>query len=331
MAKLRLFANLREIAGIARLEVPENTVGEVIDAANDRFGPDFARGVQTARVWVNGEEAGLDDTVSDSDEVVLLPPVSGGSQPAALSAVDLLAFLPLLVVVLAILANTQSQEIWAAFLVAAAAVWAIDLASTFTARGRTIAPLAVATTAAAAAISAHVLGGMGYGLTVALAVAIGLGWAVAVPDYRPVDTFAPTLLVGLLAGLATASLVLSRSSFSPDERAVDVFLATMIVAVLLGAIVRRLPAVPFLDPYTTTALAAVLASVGAAALWNLDVVGYLLIGLGMAVALIAGNGLSSMLRTGSVSLTERTPGLLGTMDGVVLAAAIYYPLIRLVL
>ncbi|MEA1904240.1 MAG: MoaD family protein [Actinomycetota bacterium] len=331
MAKLRLFANLREIAGTSRIEIPETTVGDVIDAANDRFGPDFARGVKTSRVWVNGEEAGLDETVSETDEVVLLPPVSGGGQPAAISPVDLLGLLPVVVIGLALLANIQSQEIWAAFLVAASAIWALDINTTFAARGRLMAPLAVATSAAAAALSAHILGGTGYGLTVGLAVGIALGWAVAIPDYRQVDVFSPTLLVSLLAGLGTASMVLARSSFSPDERAVDVFLAAVIVAMVLGALVVRLPAIPFLDPYSTMALAAVLGSVGAAALWDLDVVGYLLVGLGVAVALIAGNGLSSMLRTGSVSLTERPPGLLASMDGIVLAAAIYYPLIRLVL
>ncbi len=331
MAKLRLFANLREIAGTARIEIPESTVGGVIDAANDKFGPEFERGVRTARVWLNGEETSLEETVSDTDEVVLLPPVSGGSQPAAVSPVDLLGLVPLAVLGLALLANTQSQEIWAAFLVAAAAAWAMDLASTFTARGRLMAPLAITTSAAAGALSAHILGGFGYGLAVGLAVAIVLGWAVAVPDYRQVDIFSPTLLVALLAGVGAASLVLSRSSFSPDESAVDVFLAAVAVAVILGSLVARLPAIPFLDPFTTTALAAVLGSVGAAALWELDVVGYLLVGLGIAVALIAGNGLSSMLRTGSVSLTERPPGLLASMDGIVLAATIYYPLIRLIL
>ena len=331
MAKLRLFANLREIAGTARIEIPEQTVGSVIDAANDKFGPDFERGVRTARVWLNGEETSLDQMVTDADEVVLLPPVSGGSQPAAVSPVDLLGLVPLAVIGLALLANTQSQEIWAAFLVAAAAAWAMDLATTFTARGRLMAPLAVVTSAAAGALSAHILGGLGYGLALGLAVAIVLGWAVAVPDYREVDVFSPTLLVALLAGVGAASLVLSRSSFSPDDRAVDVFLAAVAVAVVLGSLVARLPAIPFLDSYTTTALAAVLASVGAAALWELDVVGYLLVGLGISVALVAGNGLSSMLRTGSVSLTERPPGLLASMDGIVLAATIYYPLIRLIL
>ncbi|MFV1961661.1 MAG: MoaD/ThiS family protein [Acidimicrobiia bacterium] len=331
MAKLRLFASLREIAGTARIDIPAATVGGVIDTANEKFGPDFERGVETSRVWVNGEEATLEDSVVDSDEVVLLPPVSGGSQPATLAAVDLVGFLPVVVLVVAVLANTQSQAIWAAALVAIAAGWALDLSAAFASRGRLFAPLAITTTAAAGALSAHILGGAGYGLTMVLAVAIVLGWAVAFADYRAVEVYAPTLLVGLLAGLATASMVLSRSSFSPDDRAVDVFLFAVIVGVLLGALVARLPAIPFLDPLSTTAITAVLASLAAAAFWDLDAVGYLLVGLGVAVALVAGHGLSSMLRTGRVTLTERSPGILSSLDGVVLAAVIYYPLIRVIL
>lgn len=331
MAKLRLFASLREIAGTARIDIPAATVGGVIDTANEKFGADFEKGVETSRVWVNGEEATLQDPVTESDEVVLLPPVSGGSQPATLSAVDLVGLLPIVVLIIAVLANTQSPEIWAAALVAIAAGWALDLNEAFTARGRLFAPLAVITTAAAGALSAHVLGGAGYGLTVALSVAIVLGWAVAFSEYRKVDAYSPTLLVGLLAGLATSSMVLSRSSFSPDERAVDVFLVAVIVGVLLGALVARMPAIPFLDPFSTTAISSVLAAVAAAAFWDLDAVGYLLVGLGIAVALVAGHGLSSMLRTGRVALTERPPGILASLDGVVLAAAIYYPLIRVIL
>ncbi len=36
------------------------TVGGVIDTANEKFGPDFERVVETSRVWVNGEEAALE-------------------------------------------------------------------------------------------------------------------------------------------------------------------------------------------------------------------------------------------------------------------------------
>ena len=331
MAKLRLFANLREIAGTARIDIAAETVAGVIDVANERFGPDFKRGVQTSRVWVNGEEAQPEDPVADNDEVVLLPPVSGGNQPATLTATDLLGFLPLAVLLLAVLANTQVQEIWVASLVAIAAVWAIDLGSTMAARGRLLAPLAVISTAATGGLSAHILGGAGYGLTVALAVAIVLGWAVAFAEYRQVDVYAPTFLAALLAGLGTASLVLSRSAFTPDDRAVDVFLAAVIVGVTLGSLVSRMPAMPFLDSFSTTALTSVLAAVGVAAFWELDVVGYLLVGLGVAVTLVAGIGLSSMYRTGRVTLTERPAGVLSSLDGVVLTAAVYYPLIRVIL
>jgi molybdopterin converting factor small subunit len=331
MAKLRLFANLREIAGVSRLDLPAETVGEAVEALNEKFGPDFARGVETARIWVNGAEAGRQQGLGEDDEMVILPPVSGGSQPATIVPTDLAAFLPLAIAALAVLANFQGQPIWAAALVAIVAVWALDLNSVFAARGRVFAPLAVVTAAAASTLAAHILGPTGYGLAMALAVAVVLGWAVAFQPYRHIEAFAPTLLVSLIGALATASLILSRSSFTPNEQAVDVFLVATIAGVGLGALVGRFPQLPFLDRFTTTAIGSILAAVGAAALWDLDIVGYLLVGLGISVALVAGQGLSSMLRTGGVALTERPPGLLSSLDGIVLAAAVYFPLIRLVL
>ncbi|MGD2060057.1 MAG: MoaD/ThiS family protein [Acidimicrobiia bacterium] len=331
MAKLRLFANLREIAGTARLDVPADTVGEVIEAINEKFGPEFARAVGSSRIWVNGQEAAAEDGLGEDDELVLLPPVSGGSQPTTMAPTDLAPFLPLAIAALVVLANIQDQPIWAAALVAVIAVWALDLNTAFTARGRVFAPLAVVAVGAAATLSAHILGPTGYGLSMAIAVVVVLGWAVAFPPYRQVEAFAPTLLVSLIGGLATSSMILSRSSFTPDEQAVDVFLVATIAGVGLGVLVGRLPQLPFLDRFSTTAIGAVLAAMAAAALWDLDVVGYLLVGLGISVALVAGQGLSSMLRTGGVALTERPPGILASFDGVILAAAIYFPLIRLVL
>jgi hypothetical protein len=154
---------------------------------------------------------------------------------------------------------------------------------------------------------------------------------VAFPQYRQVEVFSPTLMVALLAGLGTASLVLARSAHSPEASAVDVFLVSVIAAVGLSAILERINPIPLLDPFSVTALGAVLAAVGAALIWDLSVVSYLLVGLGIAVALLAGRGLSSMLRMGRVLLTQRPPGALVSLDGVVLAAAIYYPLLLLVL
>lgn len=78
VAKIRLFASVRVAAGVGSDTVPGTTVAEVLDAANERYGSDFAGVVQTCRVWVNGEPAELDQSVTDADEVAFLPPVSGG-------------------------------------------------------------------------------------------------------------------------------------------------------------------------------------------------------------------------------------------------------------
>lgn len=87
MATLRLFASAREAAGTSSAEVPGASVGEVLTAATARFGAAFAEVVEASRVWCNGEPAEATDPVVDSDEVAVLPPVSGGCGPAAAAVV----------------------------------------------------------------------------------------------------------------------------------------------------------------------------------------------------------------------------------------------------
>jgi sulfur-carrier protein len=78
VATLRLFASAREAAGTDRATIDGSTVGAVLDAARVRFGEGFAAVLATSRVWVNGEPATDADGVTDTDEVAVLPPVSGG-------------------------------------------------------------------------------------------------------------------------------------------------------------------------------------------------------------------------------------------------------------
>lgn len=78
MAVLRLFAAAREAAGTTRDELPGATVAEVLAAARQKYGPAFTALLPTCRVWVNGEQAGDDTAVTVTDEVAVLPPVSGG-------------------------------------------------------------------------------------------------------------------------------------------------------------------------------------------------------------------------------------------------------------
>ena len=83
MARLRLFAAARDIAGTARADLEGATVGEVLDAAVARYGAGLGAVIAASRVWCNGEPADRDDPVGADDEVAVLPPVSGGQVTSA--------------------------------------------------------------------------------------------------------------------------------------------------------------------------------------------------------------------------------------------------------
>ena len=76
---MRMFASARTAAGRGRDDVPGDTVGDVLDAARVRYGAAFADILPTCRVWVNGEPASDGTAVGATDEVAVLPPVSGGA------------------------------------------------------------------------------------------------------------------------------------------------------------------------------------------------------------------------------------------------------------
>lgn len=82
MAEVKLFAALREAAGVASTDSTAGTVGDLLDELRTRFGEGFARSLSFASVAVNGVLVsalqGEQTPVGPSDEVALLPPVSGG-------------------------------------------------------------------------------------------------------------------------------------------------------------------------------------------------------------------------------------------------------------
>lgn len=79
MVTVRLFASAREEAGTDRDTLPGDTVGEVLDAARQRYGDGFRAVLGSCRIWVNGEPATDATPVVTGDEVAVLPPVSGGA------------------------------------------------------------------------------------------------------------------------------------------------------------------------------------------------------------------------------------------------------------
>ncbi|MCA1839186.1 MAG: MoaD/ThiS family protein [Actinomycetota bacterium] len=82
MARLRLFAALREAAGLASTEIDAEDIGTLLEVARSRFGEVFARSLPFANVAVNGilisALQGEATVIGPQDEVALLPPVSGG-------------------------------------------------------------------------------------------------------------------------------------------------------------------------------------------------------------------------------------------------------------
>ena len=82
MVTLRLFAQLREIAGTGRVEIDAGDLPSVIEAACDRFGAEFGALLERAAIWVDGQPWAAEEgtALRPNSEVALVPPVSGGSR-----------------------------------------------------------------------------------------------------------------------------------------------------------------------------------------------------------------------------------------------------------
>ncbi len=59
-------------------EIAAGTVGALLAVARSRYGTAFTEVLSRSRVWVNGRNADDRTPVGDTDEVAVLPPVSGG-------------------------------------------------------------------------------------------------------------------------------------------------------------------------------------------------------------------------------------------------------------
>jgi len=92
MARLLLFAAARDAAGTSSIEVPADTVGEALKVAVERFGPGFERVLGVCSLLVGdrpiARDAAWDVSVSENDEIAVLPPVSGGSDVEMVDVAD---------------------------------------------------------------------------------------------------------------------------------------------------------------------------------------------------------------------------------------------------
>lgn len=86
---VRMFASVREAAGISGCEIAASNLGELIDSMRLKFGAGLARILAEREadpdrlvILVNGRNIGRTPAgtvrLADGDEVAIFPPVSGG-------------------------------------------------------------------------------------------------------------------------------------------------------------------------------------------------------------------------------------------------------------
>lgn len=78
MARLILLGPAHDVAGLREDDFGGPTLEDVLKEAVVRYGPDFGALLETSQVWLNGEPAAPSTRLEAHDEVMVLPPVSGG-------------------------------------------------------------------------------------------------------------------------------------------------------------------------------------------------------------------------------------------------------------
>lgn len=333
MATVRLFANLREIAGSGRLDVDAETVGGVLDALVAAHGDAFRDGLAQSRVWRNGDPAEPDMAVGPSDEVAIIPPVSGGAGPfeqgrPASRGVPLPAVVGASSALVLAITNAFDSPAWfIAVLVGVLAVWASDLVDQgrLTGTGLRALPLVTAVFLGISSgwwFAARGFGAAGLGVAAILAVLLTLTMASFRPDTRTITSVSTTTMVSVVAAVGGASLAAVRLA-EGGRILIWLYLVMVVLGALASGAARSVRTVAVVDPLVAGALGTILGGLVAALVLDLQVVGFLLVSILVALAAIAGRALGALGRTGELYLAEDLPGYLPALDGAVMAASVF--------
>jgi len=340
MPRLRLFAGLRQAAGTGAATIPGSTVDEVLTAAASAYGSDFARGLETANVWVNGEPADPATPVADADEVAVLPPVSGGTLEDVRpghehEAVDVgpplmqTPLLPLLAWVAVLAANLGSDKWFAIVLVGVAGAWVWDAFDESARRrsGMVRWPALLSIVGVVGWVWAW--SSEGLGVAVGMSVLLVLAWAVLTPSMHSIDAAGGTLVTTVAVTVAVGSMVLVRLGADGESR-ITALLAMVLVANVVMWLRLGTDDAGFLDPHTTAVLGALVVGAVAGVIMDTSLLAMLLAAAAVAAAFLAGRAFGSSMRTGDLYLLEDLPGFLVALDAAVLAAPVYWVVLALV-
>ena len=329
MARVRLFASLREIAGASHVVVEGTTIREVAAALASRYGPEFASRMETSRIWRNGEEGAESDPVADGDELAVIPPVSGGASTGS-PGVGLEGLILAGIAVVLLGANALGTPFLLAVWVGVAALWAADLALASSDGNFKLDYLPLWAAILVSMVATNTLGLQGLGAGLAISMLVAMGWSLVRPESRDLTIISVSVLAALVVSLSVSSILLARVSVSGDG---DSKIAGLVVITLLGTLIGRLAersGARMADPYMMSSLAIVLSALAVAYVAGFEVLQWFFLGLVTAGAVIAGRGIGSAFRTGRIRLVARPDGYLTALDGPVLAVALFVPALRLI-
>ena len=322
MARLRLFANLREIADATEVDVAGSTVGDVLSRATEMFGDDFGRALASAQVWVDGTQATTETPVPDGAEIALIPPVSGGAMAVrspVLVEVGLAGFLTAALFV----TNALSLQWLSVAAVLVGGLWTFDVVGSGERRG-----LSVGTAPGLFGVLGGVLATYRFGAPGLAAATVGvtllvLMWGVVNPYFRSIESIASGIAIATTATFGSASLVLLRLR-SEEEAAAFLFVAALAIAV---SWLSDRSDMPVLDPLVAMIVASITAGAIAGWVWAPDLLNTVAASVAGALALVAGRNMGMLVRVGGFFVAGPVPGSLHYLDGLLMASGPFWLLL----
>jgi sulfur-carrier protein len=325
MARVRLFANLRELAGTATAEIPGSTVDEVLAAAADRFGDEFGRALETAQVWVDGSRVGGAEEVAPGSEVALLPPVSGGAMvvrsPVTIEFGLVSAF------TFGLLATNAISLQWLSVaVVLLMMLWVYDLVRTAERRGVAMGLTPLFLAVVGGVLASYRFGAPGMAAATVGSALLALSWAVFRRPLRSVESMAAMAVLASVSSFGSAAFVVTRLS-SREEALV---LLVLSMAAILVAWLSDRSDMPIVDPMIGMILGGLVAGLAASALWAPDVSTAVFASVAAVVGLVAGRTIGMLVRAGGYFGSSELPGSLGYFDGIVTAAGAYWAVLTVI-
>jgi molybdopterin converting factor small subunit len=317
MARLRLFANLRESAGTSRADFSGDTVGDVIDAAVDEYGSTFAAGLEAAKLWVNGDPAERSTPVADRDEIALIPPVSGGAMTVSRQIDFVGLFLPFALAAVVIAGNYLDAEVFALGLVGVGLVWMWDIGEVLAGQRRPVNLIPAMVSLAVTVSGVYAWGRVGLVGGLIIGLIVTLAWSTLDARQRSIDAVAISLSIAAAGSLGAGLLMIVRLNSQVEVMGFVVVAALAIgTSTVMSGTGQQ---VAGLDPNLAMLIGAVVGGLVAPSF--ADTASWRVFGLAAAVAggaMIAGRAFGSMIRTGHVAHTMRAPGSLTPIDAAAL-------------